>query len=142
MLLTYRGVSYEANATRPAAVPAVDLKYRGATYRLNQVAQSASLNAVLKYRGTTYGQQPTVAAVAPVPESVPAAVASVSVEEKARILTMNHHRLVKNRQQALLSRSASELGLSNKIGNYWNHIQGKVHPSFWYSYDRSHAALS
>jgi hypothetical protein len=27
-------------------------------------------------------------------------------------------------------------------GRYWNHIQGKVHPSFWATYDRSHAASS
>lgn len=147
MKLSYRGVQYESN-NQPAAVPAVDVRYRGATYRLQQVARSESLNAILKYRGAMYGSQPSapVAPAIPIEATTPAPVfvpaPAVSVDQQARFLTMNHHRAVKNRQQSMLSRSASEVGLKANLASYWNHIQGKVHPSFWMTYDRSHTALS
>lgn len=147
MKLTYRGVQYESN-NQPASVPAVDVRYRGASYRLNQVARTENLNAILKYRGAVYGSQPVaeVAATTPVADvtaaPVTVAMPAYSVEQQARLLTMSHHRAVKNRQQSMLSRSASEVGLKANLANYWNHIQGKVHPSFWMSYDRSHTALS
>ncbi|MCL6433709.1 MAG: DUF4278 domain-containing protein [Leptolyngbyaceae cyanobacterium HOT.MB2.61] len=143
MKLTYRGVSYESTQ-KPAFVPAVDLRYRGASYRLNQVAKNDNLNAILKYRGTAYSLRPTVQAVDVAPAVAPAVstASPLSVEEQARLLTLSHHRAVKNRQQSMLRRSAAEAGLSANIANYWNHIQGKIHPSFWMSYDRSHTALS
>jgi len=34
------------------------------------------------------------------------------------------------------------VGLDADVTQYWNHIQGKVHPSFWSTYDRSGAASS
>ncbi|WP_421656013.1 DUF4278 domain-containing protein [Leptothermofonsia sp. ETS-13] len=143
MKLTYRGVSYESTQ-KPASIPAVDLRYRGANYRLKQVAKNENLNAILKYRGAAYTLEPTVQTATVPSAAVPAvsAVSHLSIEEQARFLTLNHHRAVKNRQQSMLRRSAAEAGLSAHIANYWNHIQGKVHPSFWMSYDRSHTALS
>jgi hypothetical protein len=66
----------------------------------------------------------------------------MSTEEQARALMMRHHHLIKNRQQSMLGRAAAEVGLPLETGEYWNHIQGKVHPSFRLSYDRSNASLS
>lgn len=63
-------------------------------------------------------------------------------QEQARALMTRHHHLIKRRQQSLLGRVAAEVGLPAEAANYWNHIQGKPHPSFRVSYDRSHAALS
>ncbi|NEO33609.1 MAG: hypothetical protein F6K36_24930 [Symploca sp. SIO3C6] len=66
----------------------------------------------------------------------------MSTQEQARVLMMRHHRLIKNREQSMLGRSAAEVGLKMDKVDYWNHIQGKPHPSFRKTYDRSHAALS
>jgi hypothetical protein len=56
---------------------------------------------------------------------------------------MNHHRSVKRREQSMLTRLDGEVGLPvSAATGFWNHIQGKVHPSFWSTYDRSHIAMS
>lgn len=144
MKLSYRGVSYEFNSTQNSDFtppPRSDLKYRGATYRLSRVAQVENLEAILKYRGTAYSPSATQdqpeGAVA---EAVPASV--LSLQDKARGLTVNHHQAIKHRQQVMLSRSAAQVGLPTTAANYWNHIQGQIHPTFRATYDRSHAALS
>ncbi|MEL7034171.1 MAG: hypothetical protein AAFO04_00910 [Cyanobacteria bacterium J06592_8] len=64
----------------------------------------------------------------------------MKTEEQARTLMTRHHHLIKNRQQSMFNRVATEVGID--AGNYWNHIQGKPHPTFSQSYDRSHASLS
>ena len=67
----------------------------------------------------------------------------MSTQEQARALMMRHHHLIKNRQQSMLGRAAAEVGLPpEEASEYWNHIQGKAHPSFRASYDRSGASLS
>jgi hypothetical protein len=66
----------------------------------------------------------------------------MSTQEQARALMMRHHHLIKNRQQSMLGRTAAEIGLDLDTDEYWNHIQGKPHPSFRTSYDRSNASLS
>ncbi len=55
---------------------------------------------------------------------------------------MRHHHLIKNRQQSMLGRAAAEIGMDIDTSEYWNHVQGKPHPSFSKSYDRSNASLS
>jgi len=64
----------------------------------------------------------------------------MAAEQQARALMMRHHRFVKKRQQAMLGRTASEIGMD--ATRYWNHIQGKPHPTFRKSYDRSSVASS
>lgn len=66
----------------------------------------------------------------------------MSTTDQARALMHRHHHLIKQRQQSLLARTAAEVGLPSEAVNYWNHIQGKAHPSFRASYDRSGASLS
>jgi hypothetical protein len=162
MKLSYRGITYNYNSA-----PATDLGYRAATLRHNQKARVANLSALLTYRGEVYGVQAgtqatpevkevsatltyrgTTYQVQPTAQPVPAAVAATtpvvasSIEARARALNSDHHRVTKNRQQLVLSRFASEAGLTDSVANYWNHIQGKIHPSFWATFDRSHVALS
>jgi hypothetical protein len=145
MQLTYRGTNYESNPAQesnPQPVAPVDLRYRRATYRFNQNARAESLNAILKYRGATYSTQPLAEVEhAPATVGTPMGAVSASVDSQARLLTMRHHRCIKNRQQSLLSRVAHQVGIET-IGNYWNRIQGKIHPTFRMNYDRSHATLS
>lgn len=64
----------------------------------------------------------------------------MSTQEQARALMMRHHHLIKNRQQSMLNRTAAEVGLEG--ADHWNHIQGKIHPSFRASYDRTSATMS
>ncbi len=67
----------------------------------------------------------------------------MSAQEQARALMMRHHHLIKNRQQSMLTRAAAEVGMpAEEATSYWNHIQGKPHPSFGASYDRSNASFS
>jgi hypothetical protein len=67
----------------------------------------------------------------------------MSAQDQARALMMRHHHMIKNRQQSMLGRTAAEIGMPpEEAAQYWNHIQGKPHPSFRASYDRSNASLS
>jgi len=133
MKLTYRGVTYNYNPQplnlNNSHPTTTELKFRGNQYRTNQPTDQPGVNAT--------ATPVTVAAPAPQP------VATVSIEEKARELMMNHHKMVKRRQQAMLTRLAANVGLdAETTSQYWGHIQGKVQPGFWDSYDRSHASIS
>ncbi len=66
----------------------------------------------------------------------------MSTNDQARALMSRHHQLIKNRQQSMLGRVASEIGMPADSVEYWNHVQGKPHSSFAKSYDRSHSAMS
>ncbi|MEB3310392.1 MAG: hypothetical protein VKJ02_09175 [Snowella sp.] len=65
----------------------------------------------------------------------------MSTQQQARALMMRHHQMVKNRQQSMLERTASEIGM--EVGDdYWTTTQGKPQSSFRITYDRSGASLS
>ena len=66
----------------------------------------------------------------------------MSTQQQARALMMRHHQMIKNRQQSMLGRAASEIGLDADGTEYWGSIQGKPHPSFRKTYDRSNVSLS
>lgn len=66
----------------------------------------------------------------------------MSTQDQARALMMRHHHNIKNRQQSMLSRAAAEIGLPAETPTFWNHVQGKPHPSFVQSYDRSGSTMS
>ncbi|MGB3310395.1 MAG: DUF4278 domain-containing protein [Nodosilinea sp.] len=154
MKLTYRGVSYdytppavETNATDEGG------KFRGVDIRFRTVkkapVQQPTLDLV--YRGVAYqAGNPEIAApvveiveTAPVEAPAAPAVATTSnTEDRARMSMMNRHRLVKQRQQSMLTRLATEAGLPEGVALSWNHIQGKVHPSFWATYSRGGATAS
>jgi hypothetical protein len=152
MKLTYRGIEYNY------AAPTVEFstsdtvgKYRGLDVRFRNPKKLVVLqtNLDLKYRNATYKATTVVPAeaVATQPVAVPVAAvsekAATSVQDWARNLMMQHHRVIKRRQQAMLTRLDAEVGLSARdASHYWNHIQGKIHPSFRATYDRSGAALS
>lgn len=65
----------------------------------------------------------------------------MSANEKARALMNRHHHIIKNRQQSMLNRAASEIGV-DVDDQYWSNIQGKPNSSFRKTYDRSNASLS
>ena len=147
MKLTYRGVQYDYT---PPVVETVDNfntgKYRGVDIRFRTVkknpVQQPTLDLVYRGVAHTTGEhtsESVAPATAPIVD-VPNAIANV--ESKARAILLGHHRSVKRRQQSMLTRLAVEVGLDEKDNHYWNHIQGKVHPSFWATYDRSHTAAS
>ncbi|AFZ30406.1 MULTISPECIES: hypothetical protein [Chroococcaceae] len=67
----------------------------------------------------------------------------MSAQDQARALMMRHHHLIRNRQQSMLNRAASEMGLDGtEYLDYIQDIQGKVNPSFRSTYDRSSATMS
>lgn len=147
MQLKYRGVSYDYTppqiTTRQTDVVG---QYRGLEWRFRASTkpsvQQPTLNLV--YRGVAYqtGTSQDQETIRQPVASPAGASVSAPVKELARALMLSHHTLIKNRQQSMLSRVAAEVGLGADAAHYWNHIQGKVHPGFRASYDRSHAALS
>ncbi len=150
MKLTYRGVSYDYTPPTVETNVTDDVgKFRGVDIRFRtgkkDPVQQPTLDLV--YRGVAYQTgtpevAPVVEAAPAVAPAAPAAVAAFSTEDKARISMMNRHRSVKQRQQSMLTRLATEAGLPEDAAKYWNHIQGKVHPSFWATYSRGGAAAS
>ena len=66
----------------------------------------------------------------------------MSAQEQARALMMRHHHMVKNREQSMLSRMASEIGMPIETAQYRSIIQGKTNSAFSAAYDRSHASFS
>jgi hypothetical protein len=151
MKLTYRGVSYdytpptvETNVTEDAG------KFRGVDirFRTGKKAPVQQPTLDLVYRGVAY--QSGTPAAAPIvavpaveaPAVAPTSATTFSTEDRARMSMMGRHRSVKQRQQSMLSRLATEAGLPEDAAKYWNHIQGKVHPSFWATYSRGGASAS
>jgi hypothetical protein len=130
MQLSYRGVAYEYT---PPVVEAqkgeLAGRYRGLDWKFcnptKQYVQQPSLDLV--YRGVAYQSDQS----------------EQKLEDRSRTLMMKHQRSIKTRQQSMLTRLAGQVGLSlPEAGSYWSRIQGKVHPSFRSTYDRSGAALS
>lgn len=151
MKLTYRGVSYDYNPPVVQTSTTDDVgKFRGVDIRFRTIQKAPVQQPTLDllYRGVAYqtGTSEVASAVEPVVATVPAAAPAVATalntEDKARMSMMNRHRSVKQRQQSMLARLAAEAGLPAEAAQYWNHIQGKVHPSFWATYSRSGAAAS
>jgi len=155
MKLFYRGLAYDYNLPAATVVKSnVGYKARGLDYQFRSArqlpVQLPNLNLV--YRGVAYQtgdgavqsdvSVPTVAQPTAVQPTVAVAATQESAETMARSLMMSHHRSVKIRQQALLSRSAAEIGIQAGNDMRWDRIQGKIHPTFWADYDHSHAALS
>lgn len=130
MKLSYRGIAYDFNPS--------SLQARGAKHRLSNAAKARTLGAILTYRGAAFAiapsnktssASPNVASgtvltyrgiryiVQPTLQAEPAQAVTVtkasvrSLEDQARALTMNHHRATKNRQQAMLLRSAADIGM-------------------------------
>ncbi|HIK32255.1 MAG TPA: hypothetical protein IGS17_00875 [Oscillatoriales cyanobacterium M59_W2019_021] len=66
----------------------------------------------------------------------------MSVDDRARALMHSHHHLIRNRQQSLLSRTATEVGMPEETAHNWTHIQGKPSHNSTVTYDRSQASAS
>lgn len=146
MQLTYRGVKYDYNPPTVMTSTASTVgKYRGLDVRFRNPVKPLVIpdTLSLKYRGAAYqvGGKPETA-TAPTAIAAPQPATLGQSDDLARNLMMKHHRNVKRRQQVMLTRLAAEAGLTADVTQYWNHIQGKVHPSFWNTYDRSNAAMS
>ncbi|MDX2215414.1 MAG: DUF4278 domain-containing protein [Oculatellaceae cyanobacterium bins.114] len=148
MKLTYRGISYDYNPPQAQATEVVAAgKYRGSGLRFRkaqkELAQQPSLD--LKYRGVAYSTATPEAVSVPVAvEPVVVATSTrVSVDDRLRSLMLNHHRSVKQREQAMLSRVAVQVGLPTQYAyEYWNPIQGKINTAVTETYDRSRVAFS
>ena len=146
MKLTYRGVEYNYNPVNIETINGVANgkitgKYRGLDWRFRNGSKNLTLLPTknLTYRGVAYNKGEVISNHIEVIDS-PNTVPIFSTEQKARFLMFSRTKDIKKRQQVMLSRTASSLGLD--IDNYWNHIQGKVHSTFRNDYDRLGAAMS
>lgn len=66
----------------------------------------------------------------------------MSTQTSARALMMRHNQKIRNREQSMLSRAVSQIGIDIDVSKYHNHIQGKTPSNFRATYDRSSAAMS
>jgi hypothetical protein len=66
----------------------------------------------------------------------------MSTQDQARALMLRHHHMIKNRQQSMLNRISTEVGIPTETASSGSYIQGKPNPSAAESYDRSYASLS
>ncbi len=145
MELSYRGVDY----TRPSATAAVSPgkvggRYRGLDWRFRHLSKPVVLptNLDLLYRGVATEASAAAAPAVPTTAPVPEAGRSHILDELARRLMMGHQRSIRIRQQAMLVRGTEQVGLHVNVRNFWNRIQGKVHPTFRLTYDRSRVSMS
>lgn len=65
----------------------------------------------------------------------------MTVQTQARSLLMRHHRMVTNREQSMLARTAAEIGVAVDP-KFHRHIQGKTVNDFASVYNRSRVAMS
>lgn len=110
MKLSYRGVTYNYNPpTVETTEGEVGGKYRGMDWRFRNLKKPPVLQPTvdLKYRGVSFQVGGTTATNSVEPAKTPA----LSTQDKARSLMLNYHRTLKHRQQAMLNRSAEEIGL-------------------------------
>ncbi|MEN9220924.1 MAG: DUF4278 domain-containing protein [Thermostichus sp. BF3_bins_97] len=151
MELSYRGVDYHYSPATAAVSPGkVGGRYRGLDWRFRHLTKPVVLptNLDMLYRGVAYhSEAPEAAAqptVQPVQESTPvvASTHTHALDELSRSLMMSHQRAIRIRQQAMLVRGVEQIGLHANVRSFWNRIQGKVHPTFRLSYDRSHVSMS
>lgn len=110
MKLSYRGVQYDYNP--PVVESTEDVvggKYRGLDWRFRNMKKPPMLQprVNLTYRGVHYQNGVTPATNNAQPTTIPA----FSTQDKARSLMLNSQRIIKNRQQTMLYRSAAEVGL-------------------------------
>lgn len=66
----------------------------------------------------------------------------MNTKQQARALMMRHHKMIRNRQQSMLSRMASEIGMDVSGTEYWEDIQKTPLSANAKIYDRSYASLS
>jgi len=66
----------------------------------------------------------------------------MSASDQARALMQRHHHNIKRRQQSLLGRVNSEVGMPSETAAYWSSIQGKPTGGASRDYDRSSSSLS
>lgn len=147
MKLTYRGITYDYNP--PWVVYGSTYakgRYRGVPVNFQSldvpVVQSSY---TLKYRGVDYCTGIPTQAEEPerTANIIPEKVQAVALSEQSRALMAGHRQLIRQREQAMLTRLDEEIGVdTDKAAHYESHIQGKSRHSFVEGYDRSKAAMS
>lgn len=111
MKLCYRGVCYDY--TPPEVVTSEQTEpisqYNGVDVRFRNPKKALVLQPTLdlKYRGVTYRNTDANIESAQIPPT-----ATVSIQEKARRLTLDGARKALHRQQSMFNRLATEVGLT------------------------------
>jgi hypothetical protein len=149
MKLSYRGVGYTFSPPTVTVSPGkVGGRYRGLDWRFRHLTRPLVLSTNLDflYRGVAYRPKAAEAAAQEIPavasEAATTPGRSHVLDELARRLMAGHQRAIRIRQQAMLVRGTERVGLHTNVRNFWNRIQGKVHPTFRLTYDRTRVSMS
>lgn len=66
----------------------------------------------------------------------------MSTQTQARALMVRHQQLVKRREQSMLGRAATDVGLPTESAEFWNQVQRQPHSHLTDSYDSNQSAMS
>ena len=66
----------------------------------------------------------------------------MSIQASARALMVRHNQKIRNREQSMLSRAVTQIGIDIDTSKYHSHIQGKIPSAFRTTYERSNASMS
>ncbi|MBO9999220.1 MAG: DUF4278 domain-containing protein [Cyanobacteria bacterium SID2] len=154
MKLCYRGISYDYNPPKVESTSS-DLagKYRGVDVRFRNPKKPLVLQPTLdlKYRGVAYRTNAAIPAEAerqtarpeptPVPETV-APAPTFSLQQRMRELMFQNEVAIRKRQQTMLNRLTTEVGLHVDVDEYWRQFHRFVEPGDRATYAPSTAAVS
>lgn len=150
MKLCYRGIEYDYNPPSVAKTTAdVAGKYRGVDVRFRNRRKPLVLPATLnlKYRGVAYrpSAQPAVqpaAPAAPQPTAQPTAQPAFALQARMRELALRRDAATRQRQQTVLNRLMSEVGVTGDVQEYWKQFHRFVQPGDAATYGPSAAGIS
>lgn len=66
----------------------------------------------------------------------------MNTTQQARALMIRHQKMMRNRQQSMLGRVASEIGMDVNDTEYYNNLKSAPLSNFASNYDRSNSTLS
>lgn len=158
----YRGLTVQFRRTVGSVPqPVYNLKYRGVAYTtgaanmpeagiestLPPVTAASETPAFATTKAVTHAEPVETISTISAPAgqfSLPEPLsASSPIDEEMRLLAIKHHQNVRRREQSILARFETQVGLTVQDAiHFWNHIQGKPHSDAWTVYDRSQAAMS
>ncbi|MEB3161173.1 MAG: DUF4278 domain-containing protein [Synechocystis sp.] len=147
MQLTYRGLTYDYRPPQVEKTQELGLagSYRGLDYRFRRTAAKNVIqpNVILTYRGVAFNSANPVAPTDNVNTPVIEAAPQVSFQERMRTRLYQQTQAIKKRQQSLLLRLASEIGLDGEqASHHEGTIQGKVPANFRVDYASPGVAMS
>lgn len=66
----------------------------------------------------------------------------MSTQTQARALMVRHQQLIKRREQAMLGRAATDIGMPAESAEFWDQVQRQPHAHLTDAYDSNQSGMS